>query len=80
MLESRATINVKFTYDVYADIQFVCEFCDGNARAAVVEYRRRSPIRRHPRREGFNNVNQQPRDGIIHHKYQERGIRPVHKN
>lgn len=37
MLASRAVINVKFTNDVYADTQFVCEFYDRNARAAVVE-------------------------------------------
>ena len=79
MLASRATINVKFINDVYADIQFVCEFCDRNARATVVEFRRRSPIRRHPRREVFNELNWRPRGGIIH-KYQERGIRPVHGN
>ena len=34
-----------FSHVEYCDIYFVYRFCDGNARAAVQEYQRRSPDR-----------------------------------
>lgn len=37
-----------FTNAEYADIHFVYGFCNGNANAAVQEYRRRFPNRRIP--------------------------------
>jgi hypothetical protein len=41
---SWATVNIKFTNDEYEDIHFFCEFCDGNARAAVATYAQRYSV------------------------------------
>ena len=43
-------------------MDFVCGFCDGNACAAVQEYRRRYPERRIPSRGVFTRVQQTLRD------------------
>lgn len=45
-----------FSNEEYADIHFIYGFCNGNARAAVTEYRRRFPNRRIPDRRVFSNV------------------------
>ncbi|XP_076658727.1 uncharacterized protein LOC143362438 [Halictus rubicundus] len=37
-----------FTNREYADMHFICGFCNGNARAATREYQRRFPGRRAP--------------------------------
>ena len=40
----------------YADMLYVYGFCDGSAKAAVEEYRRRFPMRRFPDRREFSMV------------------------
>ena len=45
-----------FTNREYADIHFIYGYCNGNARAAVEEYRTRFPARRVPHRQVFYNV------------------------
>ena len=39
-----------FTHEEYADMVYVYGYCNGNANAAVDEYRRRYPMRRTPNR------------------------------
>jgi len=51
-----------FSHVEYCDMHFVCGFCDGNARAAVEEYRRRFPDRRIPSRGVFSRIRQTMRD------------------
>jgi len=51
-----------FSHVEYCDMHFVCGFCDGNARAAVDEYRRRFPDRRIPSRGVFSRIHQTLRD------------------
>jgi len=51
-----------FSHVEYCDIYFVYRFCDGNARAAVQEYQRRSPDRRIPPRSVFTRIHQALRD------------------
>jgi hypothetical protein len=43
-------------------MNFVYGFCNGNGRAAVVEYRLRYPLRRVPHRKTFENVHRTLRD------------------
>ena len=45
-------------------MHFVYGFCDGNANAAVEEYRRRYPERRIPSRGVFTRVHQTLRDNV----------------
>ena len=45
-----------FTHEEYADMIYVYGYCNGNANAAVDEYRRRYPLRRTPNRAVFTNV------------------------
>ena len=47
-----------FSHVEYCDMRFVYGFCDGNARAAVDEYRRRFPDRRIPSRSVFMRIHQ----------------------
>ena len=47
-----------FSHVEYCDMHFVYRFCDGNANAAVEEYRRRYPERRIPSRGVFTRVHQ----------------------
>ena len=47
-----------FSHVEYCDMHFVYGFCDGNANAAVEEYRRRYPERRIPSRDVFTRVYQ----------------------
>ncbi|KAJ8922855.1 hypothetical protein NQ315_007890 [Exocentrus adspersus] len=47
-----------FTNEEYADIHFCYGFCDGNAEAAVREYRRRYPNRRLPSAQVFSRTHQ----------------------
>jgi hypothetical protein len=51
-----------FSHVEYCDMHFVDGFCDGNASAAVDEYRRRYPERRIPSRGVFTRVHQTLRD------------------
>ena len=51
-----------FSHVEYCDMHFVYGFCDGNANAAVEEYRRRYPERRIPSRGIFTRVQQTLRD------------------
>jgi len=51
-----------FSHLEYCDMHFVCEFCIGNARAAVKEYQRRFPHRRIPSRSVFTRIHQTLRD------------------
>ena len=51
-----------FSHVEYCDMHFVYGFCDGNARAAVDEYRRRFPDRRIPSRSVFTRIHQTLRD------------------
>ena len=39
-----------FTHEEYADMVYVYGYCNGNANAAVDEYRRRYPLQRTPNR------------------------------
>lgn len=45
-----------FSHEEYADMVYVYGYCNGNANAAVDEYRRRYPLRRTPNRAVFTNV------------------------
>ena len=45
-----------FTHEEYADMVYVYGYCNGNANAAVDEYRRTYPLRRTPNRAVFTNV------------------------
>jgi len=45
-----------FTHIEYCDIHYVYGYCDGNASAAVNEYRRRYPERRIPSKRVFTRV------------------------
>jgi len=45
-----------FTNAEYADMMYVCGFCDGSATVAVEEYRRRFSMRRIPDRRVFYKV------------------------
>jgi len=47
-----------FSHVEYCDIHFVYGFCNGNALAAVEEYRRRFPDRRIPSRRVFTRIHQ----------------------
>jgi len=51
-----------FSHVEYGDMHFVYGFCNGNARAAVQEYQRRSPDRRIPSRSVFTRIHQTLRD------------------
>jgi len=51
-----------FSHVEYCDMHFVYGFCDGNARAAVEEYRRRFPDRRISSRSVFTLIHQTLRD------------------
>ena len=51
-----------FTHAEYCDMHFVYGYCDGNASAAVNEYRRRYPERRIPSKRVFVRVQQTLRD------------------
>jgi len=53
-----------FTFSVaeYADMNYVCGFCDGNSVHAVAEYQRRFPNRRIPTRSVFTRVYQTLQD------------------
>ena len=51
-----------FSHVEYCDMHFVYGFCNGNASAAVEEYRRRYPKRRIPSRGVFTRVQQTLRD------------------
>jgi len=53
-----------FSHMEYCDMHFVYGFCDGNARAAVDEYRRRFPDRRIPFRGVFSPIHQTVRDTV----------------
>lgn len=55
-----------FTSEEYADIHFVYGYCNGNAVAAVREYRLRFPDRRLPHKDVF---------GAIHRRFREFGLR-----
>ena len=45
-----------FTHEEHADMVYVYGYCNGNANAAVDEYRRRYLLRRTPNRAVFTNV------------------------
>ena len=51
-----------FSHVEYCDMHFVYGFCNGNALAAVEEYRRRFPDRRTPSRRVFTRIHQTLRD------------------
>ena len=53
-----------FTFSVaeYADMIYVCGFCDGNSVNAVAEYQQRFPNRRIPTRRVFTRVYQTLQD------------------
>lgn len=51
-----------------SDIHYIYGYCDGNARRAVVEYRRRFPNRRTPHHSTFT---------AVHRQFNERGLRPL---
>ena len=51
-----------FTHVEYCDMHYVCGYCDGNASAAVNEYRRRYPERRIPSKRVFTRVEQSLRN------------------
>ncbi|KAK9727401.1 Helix-turn-helix domain (DUF4817) [Popillia japonica] len=45
-----------FSNEEYADIHFIYGLCNGSARAAVREYRRRFPTRKLPCRTVFSDI------------------------
>ena len=47
-----------FTHVEYCDMDYVYGYCDGNASAAVNEYRRRYPERKIPSKRVFTRVEQ----------------------
>ena len=51
-----------FTHIEYCDMHYVHGYCDGNASAAVNEYRHRYPERRIPSKRVFTRVEQSLRD------------------
>ena len=51
-----------FSHVEYCDMHYVYGYCDGNASAAVNEYRRRYPERRIPSKRVFTRVQQALRD------------------
>ena len=51
-----------FSHVEYCDMNYVYGYCDGNASAAVNEYRRRYPERRIPPKRVFTRVEQALRD------------------
>jgi len=51
-----------YTHVEYCDIHYVYGYCDGNASAAVNEYRRRYPERRIPSKRVFTRVEHSLRD------------------
>ena len=51
-----------FSHVEYCDMHYVYGYCDGNASAAVNEYRRRYPERRIPSKRVFTRVEQALRD------------------
>ena len=51
-----------FTHVEYCDMHYVYGYCDGNASAAVNEYRRCYPERRIPSKRVFTRVEQSLRD------------------
>ena len=51
-----------FSHVQYCDMHYVYGYCDGNARAAVNEYRSRYPERRIPSKRVFTRVEQALRD------------------
>ena len=51
-----------FTHVEYCDMHYVYGYCDGNASAAVNEYRRRYPEMRIPSKRVFTRVQQSLRD------------------
>jgi len=51
-----------FSHVEYRDMHYVYGYCDGNACAAVNEYRRRYPERRIPSKHVFTRVEQALRD------------------
>jgi len=51
-----------FSHDWLCDMHYVYGYCDGNASAAVNEYRRRYPGRRIPSKRVFTHVEQALRD------------------
>ena len=51
-----------YSHVEYCDMHFVYGFCDGNASAAVLEYRRRYPERRVPSSSVFTRLQQSLRD------------------
>jgi hypothetical protein len=53
-----------FSHVEYCDMHYVYGYCDGNASAAVNEYRRRYPERRIPSKRVFTRVEQALRDNI----------------
>jgi len=55
-----------FSHVEYCDMHFVYGFCDGKARAAVEEYKRRFPDRRIPSRSVFTRIHQSLRDTGSH--------------
>jgi len=52
----------EFSHEEYRDMHFVYGFCDGNARAAVDEYKRRFPDRRIPSMDVFSRIQQAMRE------------------
>jgi len=47
-----------YSHVEYCDMLFVYGFCNGNGRAAVLEYERRFPHRRMPSRHVFTRIHQ----------------------
>ena len=56
------TMPFTFLFEEYADMIYVCRFCDGNSVLAVAEYQHRFPNRRIPNRRVFTGVYQTLRD------------------
>jgi hypothetical protein len=51
-----------YSHVEYCDMHFVYGFCNGSARAAVLEYERRFPDRRIPSSRVFTRLHQTLRD------------------
>ena len=67
-----------FSHVEYCDMHFVYGFCNGNSRAAVVEYQRRFPDRRIPSRRVFTRIYQTLRDNGCYKTLHVSGIFSAH--
>ena len=74
------TVNMSFSYEEYANMHFVYGFCNGNATAAVEEYRLRYPWQRIPDKRVLTHVQQHLRENGSFPSVNQHGERQVQRN